>query len=103
MKDDFNFKDIDRVIHSPVRLGIMTALISAEEVDFIFLKEKLSLSDGNLSANMTKLENSGFIKVRKFFVDKKPKTMYRITGKGRAAFLKYVENLEKIIKGNMGK
>ncbi len=100
MKQEFNYKDLDRVIHSPVRLGIMTVLISAKEVDFKFLKAKLSLSDGNLSANMTKLEEAGFIEVRKFFKGKKPMTVYNITKGGRKAFKNYVENLEKIIKGS---
>jgi len=76
----------------------MAALASGDEVDFKFLKDKLDLSDGNLSANMTKLEEAGFIKVRKFFVEKKPKTVYKITDTGREAFKRYVENIEKIIK-----
>jgi len=98
MKDDFNHRELDKIIHSRVRLGIMAALTSGDEVDFKFLKEKLGLSDGNLSANMTKLEETGFIKVRKFFVEKKPKTVYKITDTGRKAFKRYVENIEKIIK-----
>jgi len=98
MKAEFNHRELDKVIHSRVRLGIMAALASGDEVDFKFLKDKLDLSDGNLSANMTKLEEAGFIKVRKFFVEKKPKTVYKITDTGREAFKRYVENIEKIIK-----
>jgi len=98
MKNEFNYKKLDRIIHSPVRLGIMTALMSADEVDFKFLKDKLKVSDGNLSANTTKLEEAGFVKIRKFFVEKKPKTVYKITEAGKEAFKKYLENLEKIIK-----
>ncbi|MFC1724155.1 winged helix-turn-helix domain-containing protein [candidate division KSB1 bacterium] len=100
MKDKFNYRELDKIIHSPVRLGIMSALISTDEVDFKFLKDKLGLSDGNLSANMTKLEEAGFITVRKFFAENKPKTVYRLTETGRKAFRGYVENLEKIIKEN---
>ncbi len=100
MKNEFNFRELDRLIHSPARLGIMTALVSEDELDFKFLKKKLGLSDGNLSANMTKLEEAGFISVRKFFKGKKPVTVYRITVTGRESFKKYVENIEKIIKGS---
>lgn len=98
MKDKFDYRELNKIIHSPVRLGIMTALVSAAEIDFTFLKEKLDLSDGNLSANMTKLEEAGYVTIRKFFKEKKPKTVYRITDKGRKAFKNYVENLEKIIQ-----
>jgi len=100
MKDEFNHRELNKVIHSRVRLGIVAALVSENEVDFTFLKDKLGLSDGNLSANMSKLEEAGFVKVRKFFVEKKPKTVYQITPAGRKAFKEYVENIEKIIKGN---
>ena len=98
MKSKFDHKALNKIIHAPVRLGIMTVLLSVDEVDFRFLKDKLELSDGNLSANMYKLEGAGLVSVNKFFKEKKPKTVYKITDKGREAFKKYVENLEKIIK-----
>ena len=100
MKDKYNHSGLDKLIHSPVRLGIMSALVSMDEVDFKFLKDRLGLTDGNLSANMTRLEEAGFISVSKLFVDRKPRTVYRITEQGRKAFKNYVENLENIIKGN---
>ena len=98
MKEEFDYRELDKIIHSRVRLGIMAALISGNEIEFKLLKKKLNLSDGNLSANMTKLEESGFVSVRKFFFKKKPKTVYKITEKGRTAFEKYVESIEKIVK-----
>ena len=99
MTNVFDFKELDKIIHSPVRLGIMSALVSEKEVDFKFLKDKLDLSDGNLSANMTKLEDAGFVHINKFIKDKKTRTLYKITNKGREALRRYVDNLEKIIKG----
>lgn len=98
MKDEFDFRELNRIIHSPVRLGIMAAMVSSDEVNFRFLKEKLELSDGNLSANMTKLEEAGFIIINKSFVNKKPVTTYRVTELGQKAFRKYIENIEKIIR-----
>ena len=98
MKNEFNYRELDSIIHSRVRLGIMTVLITGDEVEFKFLKEKLKLSDGNLSVNMSKLEDAGFVETKKFFFKKKPKTVYKITKKGRKAFKQYIENLEKIIE-----
>jgi len=93
----FNYQQLDDLIHSKVRLGIMATLVSAEEVDFNFLKEKLNLTDGNLSANMRKLEEAGYIEVTKTFFQRKPKTIYKMTDKGRKAFENYVENLKRIL------
>jgi len=78
---EFNHNDLDKIIHSRVRLGIMAALAFSNKVEFKFLKDKLELTDGNLSANMTKLAEAGMIKINKSFVDNKPKTVYNITKK----------------------
>ena len=94
---EFNYQKLDDLIHSKVRLGIMAALASAEEVGFNFLKEKLNLTDGNLSANMRKLEDAGYIKIIKTFFQRKPKTIYQITDEGRMAFENYLENLKGVI------
>lgn len=99
MKDNFNHNDLDKIIHSRVRLGIMAALAFKDNVEFKFLKEKLELTDGNLSANMTKLSEAGMIEIHKSFVNNKPKTIYQITDKGKNSFKRYVESIEKIIKG----
>lgn len=99
MKDNFNHNDLDKIIHSRVRLGIMAALAFTDKVEFKFLKEKLELTDGNLSANMTKLSEAGLVDIQKSFVENKPKTVYRITKKGKLSFKTYVESIEKIIKG----
>lgn len=75
---EFNYQKLDDLIHSKVRLGIMAALASAEEVGFNFLKEKLNLTDGNLSANMRKLEDAGYIKIIKLFFSVNPKQCIKL-------------------------
>lgn len=94
---EFNYQKLDDLIHSKVRLGIMAALASSEEVDFNFLKEKLNLTDGNLSANMRKLEDAGYINIKKTFFQRKPKTIYQITDEGRKAFENYLESLKRVL------
>ena len=98
--DDFDIRVINRLIHSPIRLGIMTILSYLEEVSFNYLKKRLKITDGNLSSHISKLETAGYVIIRKKFVDKKPRTTYRITEKGKKAFRKYTKHLEAIIKVN---
>ncbi len=95
---DFNPAEVNKLIHAPIRLGIMTILNSAKKVNFIYLREKLDVTDGNLSSHMEKLEKAGYVNVKKTFVDKKPNTVYSITEKGKKAFRGYLEHLEKIIE-----
>ncbi len=95
---DFDPNALDELIHSKLRLGIMSMLISVEFAEFSVLKNKLQATDGNLSANLRKLEEAGYIGVVKTFVDRKPQSRYSITDKGRTAFVKYIENLERLIK-----
>ncbi|MFO7809794.1 MAG: transcriptional regulator, partial [Candidatus Delongbacteria bacterium] len=73
-------------------------LISVEYAEFSVLKNKLQATDGNLSANLRKLEDAEYISVKKIFVERKPQSRYSITDKGRTAFEKYIDNLEKLIK-----
>jgi DNA-binding HxlR family transcriptional regulator len=94
---DFNYQKLDEVIHSRIRLAIMSVLIGLEEAEFNFLKEKVKATDGNLSVHLRKLEDSGYINSKKEFIDRKPKTTYKLTAKGRKAFEAYIEQLEKII------
>jgi len=89
---------IDKVIHQKARLGIMSILMVMEETGFNYLKERLKLSDGNLSTHLSTLEKEKYIKIKKKFVKKKPKTLCHLTEKGRQAFLEYMNNLEQIIK-----
>jgi DNA-binding transcriptional ArsR family regulator len=81
--------DVDRVVHEPARLAILTVLASAEEVQFKFLEEALGLTRGNLSSHISKLEEAGYVTVTKQFEGRVPVTSYRITARGRKALETY--------------
>ncbi len=76
----------------------MSILMVLEEADFNHLKDKLDLTDGNLSTHLSLLEKEKYIRIRKTFSGKKPRTLCSITDRGRRAFLEHVETLEKILK-----
>lgn len=95
---DFNYHEIDDVIHSRIRTAIMAVLISVEEAEFTFIRDKINATDGNLSAHLKKLEEHKYIDVHKEFVERKPITRYRITSTGIKAFGDYIKKLESIIK-----
>jgi len=88
---------IDRLIHEPARLVIMANLYVVDSADFLFLMRQTGLTFGNLSSHMSRLEEAGYIEVVKDFVDRKPHTMLRMTGKGRAAFEVYRNSVGKLI------
>ncbi len=93
--------ELNEIIHQPVRLRIMAALISLEpgsEVDFAYLRELLEVTDGNLGAHLRKLEEAGYIAINKTFVDRKPRTFVGITDTGRKVFHDHVAALEAILK-----
>ena len=94
--------EIDTIIHQPARLKIMAALMTlepGEQVDFVYLREILKLTDGNLGAHLLKLEQARYIKVEKTFVARKPRSYISMTTKGRSAFENHVTALEKIVHG----
>lgn len=95
---DFNYHEIDDVIHSRIRTAIMAVLVSVEEAEFTFIRDKINATDGNLSVHLKKLEEHNYVSVKKEFVDRKPVTRYRITDTGRKAFEDYIKKLESIIK-----
>lgn len=95
---EFDYQQLDDIIHSRIRLAIMSVLVSAEEAEFTFLKKQVNATDGNLSVHLKKLEQAEYIEVTKNFVDRKPVTTYTLTQKGITAFEKYVERLEAMIK-----
>ncbi|MEE9371225.1 MAG: transcriptional regulator [Sedimentisphaerales bacterium] len=91
---------LDNIIHQPVRLKIMSSLVSLdqnEQVNFTYLRKLLKLTDGNLGAHLIKLEEAGYIKSKKTFIARKPRTFIRATGKGRDAFEGHVAALKEII------
>jgi DNA-binding MarR family transcriptional regulator len=90
--------DIDKDIHEPARLMILSYLLVVESADFVFLRGQTGLTWGNLSAHMTKLEEKQYIEIKKEFIRKKPRTMVKITEKGKQAFLAYREKMKKILE-----
>jgi DNA-binding MarR family transcriptional regulator len=94
---DFDHTLLDDIIHSRIRLAIMAVLVSVEQAEFTFLKEKVNATDGNLSVHLKKLDEAGYIAVHKRFADRKPLSSYKLTAKGRRAFELYVEHLEQLI------
>ena len=92
---------MNKVFESRVRLGIMSVLAVEEWADFNRLKELLEVTDGNLASHLSALEKKEYIEIQKQFVGRKPKTTYNATDLGRNEFKKHLENLEKIIKGNI--
>ena len=89
---------LDRLIYERVRLGIMSALATNEELTFNELKALFDVSDGNLGAHARKLEEAGYVACAKSFEARRPKSRYRITQVGRKALLKYLEHIEAVIK-----
>jgi DNA-binding MarR family transcriptional regulator len=92
------FKDLDPLLHSQLRLGVMSILISVEQAEFTFLKEKTNATAGNLSVQLDKLSEAGYIKIEKSFRGKKPLTSCKITKAGVKAFEEYVNSLKSYIK-----
>lgn len=91
------FKDLDPLLHSQLRLAIMSLLISVEEADFVYIKEKTGATAGNLSVQLDKLNEAGYIEIRKFINGKRPKTVCKITPGGIEAFDTYVKTLQEYI------
>jgi DNA-binding MarR family transcriptional regulator len=88
---------LDPVIHSRIRLAILSILASLKEASFVYLKDTIGTTDGNLSANITKLEEMGYISIEKAFIGRKPHTSCSITQEGRKAFSAYLKTLEEIL------
>ncbi|MDR3674727.1 MAG: transcriptional regulator [Acidobacteriota bacterium] len=91
------FLTLDRVVHEPARLVILTVLAQAEEVEFKFLEAVSGLTKGNLSSHIGKLEEAGYLVVKKFFRGKVPATSLKVTRAGRSALKKYREQLNQAL------
>ncbi len=92
-----NAGDIDRLVHEPSRFQIMAHLYVIESGDFLFLIHQTGMTWGNLSTHISKLESAGYVEVRKEFLDKKPHTVLKLTGKGRRAFEEYRKNMKRVL------
>ena len=89
--------DLDRVIHSPARLMVMTYLYVVESVDYLYLMRLTGLTWGNLSSHLSKLEEQGYIEMQKSIVDKKPHTLLRLTDQGRSALREYKQQMQQVL------
>ena len=89
--------DLDRKVHSPARLMILAYLYVAGSADFVFLMRETGLTRGNLSSHMSTLEEAGYIRIKKTFVNKRPFTLLSLTDKGRAAFLAYRQSMKRFL------
>ena len=94
------YTDLDPLLHSQLRLAIISLLLANEKAEFIYLKEETSATAGNISIQIKKLQEAGYIKVEKSFKNNYPNTMLSITSKGVKAFETYVNNLKKYINHN---
>jgi DNA-binding MarR family transcriptional regulator len=90
--------EIDKDIHEPARLLILSHLCVIESADFVFLRGQTDLTWGNLSSHISKLEEKQYVVVEKEFIRKKPRTMVKITEKGKQALLNYREKMKKILE-----
>ena len=92
------FPALDPLLHSELRLAVVSLLINVEEADFVYIKEQTRATAGNLSVQLDKLSQAGYIEVEKSFNGKKPRTTCRLTQQGLHAFEAYVEALKSYIK-----
>ncbi|MCI7309412.1 MAG: transcriptional regulator [Prevotella sp.] len=91
------YKPLDPLLHSELRLAVISMLINVEEVDFVYLKERTGATAGNLSIQIDKLNTAGYITIEKGYNGKRPRTTCRITTVGRKAFEAYIDALQSYI------
>ncbi len=98
MNDDVkSLADVDRLVHEPSRLMILTILNSVQKADFVYLQRETGLTRGNLSVHLSKLGDAGYIEITKTFNGKIPQTICQVTETGKAAFIKYTEYLKQVM------
>jgi DNA-binding PadR family transcriptional regulator len=91
--------ELNPVVHGKLRLALLSLLASVEQADFTWLRDKTGSTDGNLGAQLLKLEEAGYVAVEKKFVQRKPQTIYRMTDPGRTALREYVKALRQLLGG----
>ncbi|WP_258103303.1 transcriptional regulator [Marinoscillum sp. MHG1-6] len=91
-------KDLDKAFENKVRLGVMSALVVNDHLDFNNLKELLDVTDGNLASHLKALEKNEYISVKKEFINRKPNTKYKATMAGKKAFMKHIKAIEQLLK-----
>lgn len=90
---------LDRLIHEPARLHLMTNLFVVDEADFVYLSRRTGLTPGNISAHMARLEDAGYVTIEKSFAGRRPRTTYRLTTEGRTAFGRYRAQMAALLDG----
>lgn len=95
----FDYQRLDEVIHSRIRLALMSMLATVDAAEFTYLRDRTGATDGNLGAHLRKLEEAGYVTADKRFEARKPVTRYALTALGREAFHRYVQRLEDMIGG----
>ena len=93
--------ELNPVIHGKLRLAVLSLLMTVEEAEFTWLRTRTGSTDGNLGAQMAKLEEAGYVAVEKKFVQRKPQTLYRMTEAGRQALAEYVQALKQLLGASM--
>ena len=88
---------LDRLLHEPARLLVVSHLYVVDSADFVFLLRQTGLTQGNLSSHLTKLENADYISIEKTFVGKRPKTILRLTARGKSAFEDYARRMRPVL------
>jgi DNA-binding MarR family transcriptional regulator len=91
------FPDLNALIHEPARLAIMTIPSQAGEADFLYLKRESGLTQGNLSSHLAKLEDAGYLKIRKTYKGNLPLTLCRLSAKGQEVFREYCRHMSRIL------
>jgi DNA-binding PadR family transcriptional regulator len=94
--------ELNPVIHGKLRLALLSLLVGVEEAEFTWLRAKTGSTDGNLGAQLLKLEEAGYVTVEKKFVQRKPQSIYRMTEAGRLALTEYVRALKQLLGGAIG-
>ena len=94
----FDYKQLNDLLHSRIRLAIVSILTNYEEVEFTYLRDSIGATDGNLNTHLKKLEDAKYIRVRKIFIERKPRTFYSLTNEGNKAFRDYISHIERFIK-----
>lgn len=96
----FEARDIDEVVHGPVRLAVVAYLSGAGRASFGELKKRVGVTDGNLSVHLRKLEEAGYVRIEKAFVERRPLTTVTLTDPGRAAWIAYLDRMRGMLFGS---
>jgi DNA-binding PadR family transcriptional regulator len=100
-RDEAELPDLNPVIHGKLRLALLSLLTTVEVADFTWLRTRTGSTDGNLGAQLAKLEDAGYVSVEKKFVQRKPQTLYRMTDEGRKALEEYVQALKQLLGSSL--